>query len=139
MERNIIGRDYEKQRLSELYKSKQPEFVAVYGRRRVGKTFIVREMFQNKITFDLVGLAKSTMSEQLTNFNITLNQATKIENPKAKNWLEAFAQLRNFLEKSEVKRKVVFIDEIPWFDTKRSGFCRHWSTFGTLGVAFKKS
>ena len=136
MERNIIGRDYEKQRLTELYKSKQSEFVAVYGRRRVGKTFIIREMFQNKITFDLVGLAKATMNEQLTNFNVTLNQATKTENPRAKNWLEAFTQLRNFLEKSEVKRKLVFIDEIPWFDTKRSGFLsaleHFWNSWGCV-------
>ena len=55
MERNIIGRNYEKQRLKELYNSKQSEFVAIYGRRRVGKTFIIREMFENKITLDLVG------------------------------------------------------------------------------------
>ena len=136
MERNIVGRDYEKQRLTELYKSKQAEFIAVYGRRRVGKTFIIREMFQNKITFDLVGLAKATMNEQLTNFNITLNQATKTENQKAKNWLEAFAQLRNFLEKSHEKRKLIFIDEIPWFDTKRSGFLsaleHFWNSWGCV-------
>jgi predicted AAA+ superfamily ATPase len=129
MERNIICRDYEKQRLTELYKSKQPEFVAVYGRRRVGKTFIIRELFEKKITFDLVGMAKATLNEQLTNFTVTLNQATKTENPKVKNWLEAFAQLRNFLEKSDKKRKLIFIDEISWLDTKRSGFLSAFEHF----------
>ena len=136
MERNIVGRDYEKQRLTELYKSKQPEFAAVYGRRRVGKTFIIREMFDKKITFDLVGMAKATLNEQLTNFTVTLNQTTKKENPKVKNWLEAFAQLRNFLEKSDEKRKLVFIDEISWLDTKRSGFLsafeHFWNSWGCV-------
>jgi AAA+ ATPase superfamily predicted ATPase len=136
MERNIICRDYEKQRLSELYKSNQPEFVAVYGRRRVGKTFLIREMFENKITFDLVGMAKATLIEQLTNFTVTLNQTTKTENPKVRNWLEAFAQLRNFLEKSSKKRKLVFIDEISWLDTKRSGFLsafeHFWNSWGCM-------
>ena len=136
MERNIVGRDYEKRTLTELYQSKQSEFVAVYGRRRVGKTFMIREMFDKKITFDLVGLAKSTLREQLINFNVTLNQISKIENPKVKNWIEAFAQLRLFLEKSDSKRKLVFIDEIPWLDTKRSGFLsaleHFWNSWGCV-------
>jgi len=77
MERNIVGRDYEKQRLKELYKSKQPEFVAVYGRRRVGKTFIIREIFEDKITFDLVGIANASTKEQLSNFKNALYLTSK--------------------------------------------------------------
>ena len=134
MERNIIGRDYEIQRLKELYNSKQAEFIAVYGRRRVGKTFIVRELFENKITFDLVGLANATTKDQLVNFRITLNQTAKQNGNTPKNWLEAFALLREFLEKSKEKRKLVFIDEIPWLDTARSGFVmaleHFWNSWG---------
>ena len=136
MERNIVGREAEKRRLMDLYKSRQPEFVAVYGRRRVGKTFLIREMFDKKITFDLVGLANASTKEQLINFNITLNQISNKENRIAKNWLEAFVQLRGFLEKSKDTRKLVFFDEIPWFDTPRSGFLtaleHFWNSWGCV-------
>ncbi|GHT40960.1 hypothetical protein FACS189437_07290 [Bacteroidia bacterium] len=134
MERNIIGRDNEKKRLKELYNSKQPEFVAVYGRRRVGKTFMIREMFGDKITFDLVGVANATTKDQLENFKITLSQTTKKKCKTPKNWLNAFAMLREFLANSTDKRKLVFIDEIPWLDTPRSKFLmgleHFWNSWG---------
>ena len=136
MERNIIGRNYEKQRLKELYNSKQSEFVAVYGRRRVGKTFIIREIFENKISFDFVGIANATTREQLSNFKDALFLASKKKNKTPNNWFEAFIQLRLFLESVPDKRKLVFIDEIPWFDTLRSNFLKalehFWNSWGCV-------
>jgi len=138
MERNIVGRDYEKQRLKELYKSKQPEFVAVYGRRRVGKTFIIREIFEDKITFDLVGIANASTKEQLSNFKNALYLTSKKKNKTPENWFDAFVQLRVFLENSIDKRKLVFIDEIPWLDTRRSNFLKALEHFWNSWGCFQK-
>ena len=122
MKSNIIGREQEIKRLQELYKSRRPEFIAVYGRRRVGKTFLIRETFNNNFFFDLAGLADSNTQEQLVNFNISLNKVGASEFPKAKSWLYAFEQLITAISKSKEKRKIIFIDEIPWLDTPCSGF-----------------
>ena len=118
----IIGRINEQKRLQELYNSKKSEFVAIYGRRRVGKTFLVRQTFENDILFDLTGLAKGKTRQQLKNFNVSLRKTANQRINIAGNWLEAFEQLRIFIEKSDKKRKVLFIDEIPWLDTQRSDF-----------------
>ena len=122
MDTKIIGRKQEIIRLQELYKSNKPEFVAVYGRRRVGKTFLVREMLEKEFVFDLAGLAKGDLKEQLMNFHFTLKRVADNEFPLPKSWLEAFEQLISVLQKSNKKRKVIFIDEISWLDTHKSGF-----------------
>jgi len=122
MKSNIVGREQEIKRLQDLNKSKRPEFVAVYGRRRVGKTFLIRETFKNDFFFDLAGLTESNVKEQLLNFNISLNKAGAGEFPKAQSWLYAFEQLITAVSKSKDRRKIIFIDEIPWLDTPCSGF-----------------
>ena len=118
----IIGRKNEQARLMELYNSGRPEFVAIYGRRRVGKTFLIRQMFGKHFVFDLAGLANANTCEQQINFNLSLKNAGKQDFPLAKNWLDAFEQLISLLKSSKRKRKVIFIDEISWLDTPRSGF-----------------
>ena len=122
MKNSIIGRIKEQKRLQELYKSGKPEFVAIYGRSRVGKTFIVRQMFENEFVFDLAGLANAGTEQQLFNFNIAINHSGNHGFELANNWLLAFEQLRMLIEQSRKQRKVVFIDEIPWLDTPRSEF-----------------
>ena len=122
MKNSIIGRIKEQKRLQELYKSGKPEFVAIYGRSRVGKTFIVRQMFENEFVFDLAGLANANTEQQLFNFNIAINHSGNHGFELAKNWLLAFEQLRMLIEQSRKQRKVVFIDEIPWLDTHHSRF-----------------
>jgi len=122
MKNRIIGRTKERKRLQELYESGKPEFVAMYGRRRVGKTFLIRQMFGNEFIFDFVGLANSNTEKQLLNFNIAINHSASEEFELAKNWLSAFEQLRVLIEKSQKERKIIFIDEIPWLDTPHSGF-----------------
>ena len=118
----IIGRKKELEALNRLYNSSQSEFIAVYGRRRVGKTFLIRQFFKNKFTFQLSGLANAKTKEQLINFNLTIKRESKKNLPIAKTWLEAFDQLISLIEQSNDERKVIFLDELPWLDTPRSQF-----------------
>jgi len=118
----IIGRKNEQKRLLNLYHSGKAEFIAIYGRRRVGKTFLIRQLFENEFVFDLAGLANANTKEQLVNFALSLNRATNQSNKTPKNWLFAFEQLISLLKNSSKERKVIFIDEISWLDTARSGF-----------------
>jgi AAA+ ATPase superfamily predicted ATPase len=122
VENKITGRIKEQKRLWELYCSGKPEFVAVYGRRRVGKTFLIRSLFSNDFLFDLAGLANASTREQLVNFTLSLNRASGGQSKPAQNWLMAFEQLIALLERSQKERKLIFIDEISWLDTSRSGF-----------------
>jgi uncharacterized protein len=117
----IIGREYEKSKLAEIVESNQPAFVAVYGRRRVGKTFLIKEFFNNQFAFYATGLANSNTKTQLLNFTILLNKSFNSNYKTPKNWLYAFHFLQTELSKIEGKR-VVFLDELPWFDTKKSDF-----------------
>jgi len=120
---NIIGRDREKAALKQYNDSGAPEFLAVYGRRRIGKTFLIREYFHGELDFYATGLASKKKEEQLQAWNMAIKDSFGGSDEAAKNWLDAFALLQNKLEKlNKSKRKVVFIDEAPWMDTPKSGF-----------------
>ena len=118
----LIGREQEKKELLDALASDYSEFIAVYGRRRVGKTFLIRETFNYKFTFQHTGMANTTSKNQLVNFRDSLIEqgATKVS--KLNNWLEAFSELKRFLNASTDERKLVFIDELPWLDTPKSDF-----------------
>lgn len=119
----IIGRIAEQAALREFVESDKPEFVAVYGRRRVGKTFLIRESLNDKFAFYLTGLANSGLEMQLRNFNAAIRQYARISYPQVNTWFDAFGQLTHLLEHSPQKgKKIVFLDELPWMDTHRSGF-----------------
>jgi uncharacterized protein len=118
---NIIGRQYEIKKLKEIVESDQPAFVAVYGRRRVGKTFLIKEFFKHQFTFYATGLANSNTNTLLSNFTLFLNKSFEKDFIVPKNWLQAFDLLQRELAKIE-GNKVIFIDELPWFDTKKSDF-----------------
>ncbi|MDR0853105.1 MAG: AAA family ATPase [Clostridiales Family XIII bacterium] len=119
---DIIGRKEEQAELREYAKSKRPEFVVIYGRRRVGKTFLVRQTFHNEFDFSFTGIASATMSEQLEGFSAALRKYGKIDHDVPKNWFEAFDMLTHLIEQSTSKKKVIFLDEMPWMDTKKSKF-----------------
>lgn len=118
----LIGREREIGQLKSAYQSEYSEFVAVYGRRRIGKTFLVRETFNYKFTFQHSGLAKSKMRKQLEAWKSSLKDCGGTPSRVPRSWLEAFDQLKELINKSREKKKVIFIDEMPWMDTKRSDF-----------------
>ncbi len=119
---DMIGRREEQEELLEAYHSGKPEFIALYGRRRVGKTFLVRSLFEKEFAFHVTGMANSGTRTQLDNFREALADYGHACGSGLTDWREAFHELRLHLEKINRKRKIVFIDEMPWMDTPRSGF-----------------
>lgn len=135
----IIGRYSEKKRLEQIYNSGKNEFVAVYGRRRVGKTYLVKEFFNNQFDFFFTGIYKGTKSEQLREFTKNLMKCTgsKINIPR--NWFDAFGNLKEYIESIiDKKRILIFLDELPWMDTQKSEFLRAFEYFWN-GYASTKS
>ena len=119
----IIGREKEKAALKQYLESGEPEFLVVYGRRRIGKTFLIREYFGGEFDFYVTGLANSKKEDQLHAWNVAISDSFSGSFDRASNWLNAFALLKSKLEKlSRSKRKIIFIDETPWLDTPKSGF-----------------
>lgn len=125
----IIGRKEEQQILRSAVQSENSEFVAVYGRRRVGKTYLIRETFGYKFTFQHTGLAKGNTKEQLFSFAISLRDAGYDDCPIPKSWLEAFSLLSTYLKNSTDEKKIVFLDELPWMDAPRSNFISAFEHF----------
>ena len=120
----LIGRHEEIRILEGLKETEKPAFVAVYGRRRVGKTFLIRQCFGKKFTFYFTGTANVNTQQQLSNFHGALvKQFHAAERfAPAKNWFEAFQQLTTALEGQGEGKKTIFLDELPWLDTSKSGF-----------------
>ncbi len=121
----LIGRKKEVKRLEEHLNSRKSEFVAVYGRRRVGKTFLIRKAFENNFAFQMTGLARSTRKKQLAQFHAALISyaPADFDFEPADDWFSAFRLLIGMLEKSEnTEKKVIFFDELPWLDTRNSDF-----------------
>ena len=118
----LIGREREQQKLRDAYKSKSSEFVAVYGRRRVGKTFLVRETLAQKFTFAHAGLANANKNSQLEAWADSLKEYGLSVAKSPKTWIDAFGLLKDVIRNSKSRKKVLFIDEMPWMDTQHSGF-----------------
>ena len=132
----IIGRAKEIAELMGIYRRKQSQLVAVYGRRRVGKTFLIRELFKENFAFYHTGVSpaelqgKNLLEEQLSAFYVTLKRHGYQSATPPTNWMEAFNCLIELLSKTDKNsRTVVFIDEMPWMDTPRSGFITAFEHF----------
>lgn len=137
----MIGRKQEVDELNRIYNRNKAELVAIYGRRRVGKTYLVDETFEGRITFRHAGLSpadedsKGLLKLQLEHFYNSLDIHGMEKCDKPTSWLEAFLLLEKFLQaKDDGNRQVVFLDELPWLDTPKSGFIRafeaFWNTWG---------
>jgi AAA+ ATPase superfamily predicted ATPase len=128
----LVGRKKQLKSVDLILKSKKSEFVAVVGRRRVGKTFFIDSAFEKNMCFRLTGIQDGTLAEQLTNFAIKL--AEHMGNPfvptPPENWQQALQQLKAYLSSLDKKNKrVIFIDELPWVVTPRSGFLKMLAHF----------
>ena len=127
----LVGREQEMTLLKAALENDRSELIAVYGRRRVGKTFLIREFFRDEMVFEISGLYKGNMKDQLGNFAKELS--TRAKRPLAEapsNWSDAFTLLEAHLDKRRsAKKKVVFIDEFPWIATARSKFLMAFENF----------
>ncbi|QEC78726.1 AAA family ATPase [Mucilaginibacter ginsenosidivorax] len=136
--KEIIGRVTEKQLLEQTLKADEAELIAMYGRRRVGKTYLIRKTFQKQLIFEFSGIHNAPLKEQLTNFRNTIAPLLKlsIPLPVPLNWTEAFLILKNYAEPLLKKNKcVIFLDEFPWLSSPKSGFLSafefFWNSWGT--------
>lgn len=119
----IIGRKEEIAMLKRAYDSEYSEFVAVYGRRRIGKTFLIRETFKDGFTFQYSGVFKASNKEQLKTFyKCLLDQGLNPSEEAPKSWFDAFFLLEDLIKNSTESRKVIFLDELPWMDARNSRF-----------------
>lgn len=134
----FIGRETEVELLKNALDSSKSELIAVYGRRRVGKTFLIRETFAGKMVLEVTGIYKGSFTHQLMNFyNEIKSQSTKFKKKDIPtNWMEAFNLLEKYLNSLKGKsKKVIFIDEFPWMHTHKSNFvsmfAHFWNTYCT--------
>jgi uncharacterized protein len=121
----IIGRKKEILVLEEALSSNEAEMVAVLGRRRIGKTFLVSTTYQKRIVFELSGAQGATVPQQLKNFRDELADfyGTKLPIEIPNDWLDAFQQLKQYLKSLDSdEKKVIFFDEVPWLSGHKSGF-----------------
>ncbi|MEM1215734.1 MAG: ATP-binding protein, partial [Bacteroidota bacterium] len=126
----FVGRTLEKERLREAAGGPQSAFVAVYGRRRVGKTMLIRHVFNNDFTFQATAVANVDKQQQLINFTTALRRYDgREELVVPTTWFAAFQQLIDYLEQCNESRKVIFLDELPWFDNQRSDFIQSLEHF----------
>ena len=137
----MVGRFNEKEILDQCVRSGRPEFVAVYGRRRVGKTFLIKEYFGDRFSFYATGINNQNTKGQLKAFHASLREYGSTEKTIPKDWFEAFLRLKEILQNKAVKRetfsgrRLVFLDELPWMDTARSDFKSaldyFWNSWGS--------
>jgi uncharacterized protein len=121
----LIGRKKEQETLLALLNSAEPEMVAIVGRRRVGKTFLIRTVYENRIDFELTGIQNATQEKQLQHFHTQLKIQFGRKAPKKlpTDWMDAFWQLISILDKlKKTEKAVIFLDELSWLATPKSGF-----------------
>lgn len=132
----IVGRKKEQQQLEHLLDSKEAEFLVVYGRRRVGKTFLIRNYFKDRLTFYHTALSPleleggELLQAQLLNFTSSLRRSGMEIDAAPQSWFEAFDLLIDFLSgKPKTEKIIVFTLEMPWLDTPKSGFVTAFEHF----------
>ena len=140
----MVGRVEEQKLLQSLLKEDESQFVAVFGRRRVGKTFLVRESFDYKFTFQHTGISTDSIIKsarkktQLEEFSKSLSEAGFKPKNELSSWYEAFDCLKEIIKKSKDKKKVIFIDELSWMDTKGSELISALESFWNGWVTARK-
>ena len=118
----LIGREKEIRTLEEALESKDSVFLAVYGRRRVGKTFLLRQTLSDRIVFSYSGKANITRQSQLKSFRLSLMEQGMPDCPVIKDWFTAFSCLKRLICLSSESKKVILLDEVAWMDNHKSDF-----------------
>lgn len=126
---NIIGRQKEQSLIGDYMNSSKAELIAVYGRRRVGKTFLIRSYFNDLFDFYFTGTFEAPKGTQLRLFQGELLRYSGAKRKRPADWFEAFEQLRDYLSQLHKDKIVVLLDELPWMDTPRSNFLHAFSYF----------
>lgn len=135
---NIIGRDAEIGKLKALSGSPRSEFVALYGRRRVGKTFLINQVFKNQFAFKMTGVIEGTLKDQFTAFSDAMEEFGYDMPEKPKDWMTAFVMLKNAMKKTvkSDERYIIFIDELPALDAENSNVAGavgyFWNSWASL-------
>lgn len=126
----LIGRDNERKILQDALTDEYSQFIAVYGRRRVGKTFLIRESYDYHFTFQFTGAAKIPARKQAARFRMALKEHGLTDMPPVfSNWIIAFSELKRFITLQPEGKKIIFLDELPWMDAPRSGFLSELESF----------
>ena len=136
MNKILIGRKEEYRRLDKCMREATSQLVIVYGRRRVGKTFLINQYFKDTYAFKLTGSFNEPKSAQLESFAEELYRRTGVAKKTPRSWRQAFSELRDYIESwNKTEKCVVFFDEMPWLDTNKSSFLKafefFWNDFGS--------
>lgn len=134
----IIGRRPQIAQFEAALASQKSEFIAVTGRRRIGKTFLIKTFFKEDICFHFTGIQNQALKFQLLAFTQELSHRSNTIITPPDNWLTAFSLLRDYVETVKSSRKkVVFLDELTWIDTKKSGFLQIFAHFWNSWAAWE--
>lgn len=136
----VIGRNQQKALFEEALNSSKSEFIVVYGRRRVGKTFLIKNVLGKRINFEMTGIQDGSLSDQLQNFADKLSESSGTDVAPPKSWMQAFSLLKKYFSTLKTKKKkVIFLDELPWIDTPKSKFLgmlghfwNDWATYNNV-------
>ena len=134
----MIGREKERTILEAAANSPESEFVAVYGRRRIGKTYLVRETFNSCFAFQHSGIANSSTRIQLERFRNSLIESGHTKCPALRNWFQAFDELKQIVLQARSGKKVLFIDEMPWMDKPNANFIPALENFWNAWASARK-
>lgn len=136
----VIGRASQMELFREALISPQSEFIAVTGRRRIGKTYLIKTFFNDSICFHVTGIQNQSTGAQLEAFTNELSFRSGRKYGKPANWIEAFAMLREYAGAVYTnQKKVIFFDELPWMDSQRSGFLQILAHFWNSWAAWEKN
>lgn len=125
----ITGRKTELRILQEVLEDDQSHFIGVYGRRRIGKTFLIREAYGYRFAFQHAGISDGSFREQLFAFDASLKDAGMISDSPSRNWAEALEKLKDLIRVSTEEKKLIFIDELSWMDTPKCDLMRALESF----------
>ena len=141
----MIGREKEINELENLYHKNSSTLLALYGRRRIGKTYLINHVFNNRLSFKHTGLSPLE-KENLTDDEFNAKQLEHFYNSLLdvnfkcdvipKNWMQAMQYLKQYIKSlDQNKKQVIFIDELPWLDYPKSDFFLafegFWNNFGS--------